>query len=167
MNSTLLSSLPWHTGVIRDYRQFSGSILVDKSMEVSSFNSYSKPLCDWFLKEFLSVVDRYEGHLFSSRSFTRPQDHLLQQMMGIDVRVEEGVEIVGPCQNCLSSGRLVPALATRIFTALCGYRLVDIIAFLGGTYPSATVVERSLAPTGTLQACIFFFFCIARISFLA
>jgi hypothetical protein len=35
MNSTLLSSLPWHTGVIRDYERFSGSIFVDRTMEVS------------------------------------------------------------------------------------------------------------------------------------
>ena len=75
-------------------------------------------------------------------------------MMGIDVRVEAGIDIVGPRQNGLSEGRLVPALATRIFTALCGYRVVDIIALLGGTYPTATVVERSLAPTGPLQVCI-------------
>jgi len=34
MNSTLLSSLPWHTGVIRDYQQFSGSMVIDRAMEV-------------------------------------------------------------------------------------------------------------------------------------
>jgi hypothetical protein len=62
---------------------------------------------------------------------------------------------VGPRQNGLSDGRLVPAFATRLFTALCGYRLVDIIALLGGTYPPATIVERSPAPTGTLQVCTF------------
>ena len=114
-----------------------------------------KTLSDWLLKEFVSGVDWYEDHLFSSRSFTRPQDHLLQRMMGIDVRVEEGVEVVHSCENYLSSGRLVPAHATRIFTPLCRYRLVDIIALLEGTHPSATVVERIPAPTGTLQACAF------------
>ena len=111
-----------------------------------------------FLKVFVSGVDRLEGHLFSSRSFTRPQDHLLQQMMGIQVTVEDGVEVVGPRPNGLSNGRLVPAHATRILTALCGYRLVDVIAFLGETYPSATVVERTPAPTGSLQVRGFIFF---------
>lgn len=80
---------------------------------------------------------------------------MLQQMMGIHVSVEDGVEVVSPRPNGLSDSQLVPALATRIFTALCGYRLVDIIALLGGSYPSATVVERTPAPTGALQACIF------------
>jgi hypothetical protein len=81
-------------------------------------------------------------------------------MMGIQVRVEDSVDVVGPCQNALFEGRLVPALATRIFTAICGYRLVDIITLLGETYPSATVVERTPAPTGPLQVCIFNFFAL-------
>jgi hypothetical protein len=71
--------------------------------------------------------------------------------MGIQVEIDGGIDIVRPSQNCLSEGRLVPALATRVFTALCGYRLVDVIALLGESYPSATVVERTPAPTGTLQ----------------
>lgn len=127
----------------------------DNGGAAASFCSEIYDLYLIFLKEFVSGVDLYEGHLFSSRSFTRPQEHLLQQMMGIRVRVEGGVEIVGPGWNGLSDGGLVPALATRIFTALCGYRLVDIIALLGGTYPPVTVVERTPAPTGTLQACTF------------
>ena len=72
--------------------------------------------------------------------------------------VEGGVDVVGPCQNALSDGRLVPALATRIFTALCSYRLVDVITLLGETYPPATVVERTPAPTGPLQVRTFNFF---------
>jgi hypothetical protein len=104
-----------------------------------------------FSKGFISGVDRIDSLLFSSRSFTRSQDLLLQKMMGIDVRVEDGVDVVGPCPNALSDGRLVPANATRIFTALCGYRLVDIISHLRETYPPATVIERTPAPTGPLQ----------------
>ena len=73
--------------------------------------------------------------------------------MGIQVEIEGGVDVVKPCQNGLSDGRLAPALATRIFTALCGYRLVDVLALLGGAHPPATVVERTAAPTGTLQVC--------------
>jgi hypothetical protein len=106
---------------------------------------------DWFLKGFVSGIDRFESHLFSSRSFTRAQDHLLQKLMGIEVTVQGGVDIVTPRQNGLSEGRLVPALATRMFTAICGYRLLDIITFLGEKYPPATVVERTPAPTGPLQ----------------
>jgi hypothetical protein len=41
MNSTLLSSIPWYTGVIRDYPQFSGKISVDTTMEVSDFTFFS------------------------------------------------------------------------------------------------------------------------------
>jgi hypothetical protein len=76
-------------------------------------------------------------------------------MMGIEVRVEGGVDVVGPSENALSDGHLVPTLATRIFTALCGYRLVDVITFLGETYPPATVIERTLGPTGPLQVSTF------------
>jgi hypothetical protein len=104
-----------------------------------------------FQKGFVLGVDRFDSHLFSSRSFTRTQDLLLQKMMGIQVRVEDGADVVGPCPNALSDGRLVPTNATRIFTALCGYRLVDIISHLGETYPPATVIERTPAPTGPLQ----------------
>ena len=75
--------------------------------------------------------------------------------MGLEVTVKGGIDIVSPCQNGLSEGSLVPALATRIFTALCGYRIMDIIAFLGETYPPATVVERTPAPTGPLQVRFF------------
>jgi hypothetical protein len=54
MNSTLLSSLPWYTGVIRDYQEFSGRISVDRTLEVSGFFFISKiflivfkGLCIW------------------------------------------------------------------------------------------------------------------------
>lgn len=104
-----------------------------------------------FLKGFVSGVDQFDSLLFSSRSFTRPQDHLLQKMMGINVVVEDGRDFVGPCPNALSESRVAPTLATRIFTALCSYRLVDVMSFLGETYPSATAVERTPAPTGPLQ----------------
>jgi hypothetical protein len=75
--------------------------------------------------------------------------------MGVEITVQEGIDIVRPRQNGLSEGSLVPALATRIFSALCGYRVMDIIAFLGETYPPATVVERTPAPTGPLQVRFF------------
>jgi len=112
---------------------------------------YFSDFSDCFFKGIISDVDQLEGRLFSSRSFIRPQDHLLQKLFGIEVRIEGGVEVVGPCPNGLSDGKLVPAHATRLFNALCGYRLVDIISLLGETHPSATVVERTTAPTGPLQ----------------
>jgi len=75
--------------------------------------------------------------------------------MGINVVVDGLKDIVGPRKNALSDDDLGSGNATRLFTALCGYRLVDLLALLGGTYPSATVVERTAAPEGPLLACIF------------
>ena len=76
------------------------------AMEVitSSFHFFSKHFSDWFFKGFISdMSEPFESQLFSSRSFTRAQDHRLQKMMGIDVRaVESNVDIVTPCQNALS-----------------------------------------------------------------
>ena len=151
MKSTLPSSLPWHTGVIRDYQRFSGRIAVDRTLEVRGISFIPRIFLIVFLKGIITDVDQLEGRLFSSRSFTRPQDHLLQKLFGIDVKIEGGVEVVGPCPNGLSDGKLVPAHATRLFTSLCGYRLVDIMALLGENHPLATVVERSAPPTGPLQ----------------
>ena len=56
MNYTLLSSFPWYTGVIRDYQKFSGRILVDKAMEVSSFTFSSKHIPDCFLRGLYQVL---------------------------------------------------------------------------------------------------------------
>ena len=75
-------------------------------------------------------------------------------MMGIQVEIGDKGDVIGPCANALSESSLSPLLAARLFTALCGYRLVDVMALVGGVYPSATVVERTAVPTGTLQVCI-------------
>ena len=152
MNSTLLSTIPWYTGVIRDCPRFSKGIVVDPKMEVRRSTVFQTFIL-FFLKRFVSGVDRFDGYLFSSNSFMRPQDLLLQKLMGIQVHIEGGVDVVRPCQNGLSDGWLAPVLATCIFTALCVYRLVDVLALLGGTHPPATVVERTAAPTETLQVC--------------
>ena len=66
-------------------------------------------------------------------------------MMGIEVRSEGGVDVVGPHPNGLSDGKLGVVHATRIFTALCSYHLVDILALLGETHPSATVIKRTIS----------------------
>jgi hypothetical protein len=123
----------------------------DHGSECYHFLLITSSLSDCFLKGLVSGVDQFDALLFSSRSFTRPQDHLLQKMMGIQVVVEGGKDHVRPCPNALSESRLSPTLATRIFTALCGYRLVDVITFLGENYPSATIVERTPAPATPLQ----------------
>ena len=75
-----------------------------------------------FLMDFKGF-DRLESQLFSSKLFTWAQDHLLQKLMGIEVRVEEGVDIVGPGPNGVSKWHLVPVLATQVFTVLSGYRI--------------------------------------------
>ena len=85
--------------------------------------------------------------------------------MGIEVRLEGGVDVVGPRPNGLSDRKLGVVNATRIFTALCGYRLVDILALLGEAHPSATVVKRTTAPTGPLQVRTFNFFSLWRTHF--
>ena len=74
----------------------------------------------------------------------------MQQQMGIEVTVEGTKDMVCSCPNFLSQSRLNAAAAMRLFTVFCGYRLVDALALLGGTYPLGTVVERTKAPTGPL-----------------
>ena len=70
--------------------------------------------------------------------------------MGIDVTVEGAGDVVGSCPNFRSENQLNAASATRLFTVFCGYRLVDVLALLGGTYPLEKAVERTVAPTGPL-----------------
>ena len=163
----LISSFPWYTGAIKDYQKFSGKVLADSSaMEVSSFHFFSNVFLIGFFKGFVSGMDRFDSQLFSSRSFTRTQDYDLQKMMGVDVRVEDDKDIVTPCQNALSEGRIAPTFATRLFTALSGYRILDIITLLKETYPPPFVVERTPEPSGSLQVRTLNLFCIMRNSFL-
>jgi hypothetical protein len=74
-------------------------------------------------------------------------------MLGVRVDIEAGKEVVTPRPNGLSDGQLSTEFATRVFTALCGYRVVDVLGLIGGVYPSATLVERTAAPQGPLQVC--------------
>lgn len=72
--------------------------------------------------------------------------------MGIDVKIEGAhgavapYETIGPREHGLTDGQLTPPLATRLFTVLCGYRLMDVMSLLSGTSPTATIVERSSPP---------------------
>ena len=149
MNSSLLSSIPWYTSILRDSPKLAGSFQVANGMQVS-FNSFPDTSSDHLLKDFISGIDQHESCLFSSRSFTRSQDLQIQRQMGIEVTVEVEKEVVGPCPNFLSQDRLNPAAATRLFSVFCGYRLVDVLAFMGGTCRLDTTVDRTVAPTGPL-----------------
>jgi len=75
--------------------------------------------------------------------------------MGIQVMVEGENNIVGSYQNFLSGNRLNSSVAMRLFSVLCGYRLVDVLVLLGGTIPLETMVERTEAPTGSLPVHVF------------
>jgi len=114
------------------------------------FNSFLDTSSDHCLKDFVSGVDQHESRLFSSRFFTRVKDLQMQWQMGIEVTVEGTKDVVGSRPNFLSQNRLNAAASTRLFTVFCGYRLVDVLALLGGTYPLETAMERTVAPTGPL-----------------
>ena len=51
------------------------------------------------------------------------------------------IETVVPREHGLT-GELSTNLATRLFTMLCGYRLMDVMSLLSGTCPTPTIVER-------------------------
>jgi len=76
--------------------------------------------------------------------------------MGIGVAVQEGNEVVGSLPNFLSSdNRLSPTIAMRLVSVLCGYRLVDVLAFIGDAHPLENFVERTPAPTAPLPVRVF------------
>lgn len=95
----------------------------------------------------LTRVDAQEQILFSSQAITRLDDQTIQRLMGIEVHMRQVGDVVGPRPHGLAEGELSPALASRLFTVLCGYRVVDVLSLLSGAYPTATVVERSQLPT--------------------
>ncbi len=70
--------------------------------------------------------------------------------MGIDVSMEGTNDIVGSRPNFLSENRLNSMAATHLFSVICGYRLVDALALIGGKHPLSRKVERKEAPTGSL-----------------
>lgn len=76
--------------------------------------------------------------------------------MGIDVTVQGENEVVGSLPNFLSSNnRLSATVARRLFSVLCGYRLVDVLAFISGAHPLEKFVERTPAPIAPLPVCVF------------
>jgi hypothetical protein len=80
----------------------------------------------------------------------------MQLQMGIDITVQENMEIVRSLPNFLSSdNRLSPTFAMRLVSVLCGYRLVDVLAFIGGAHPLEKFVERTPAPTAPLPVRVF------------
>ena len=70
--------------------------------------------------------------------------------MGIKVTVEGVNDIVVSHRSFLSGNRLNGVLATRLFSVICGYRLVDVQALLGGAYPLSMKVERTEGLTSSL-----------------
>jgi len=107
----------------------------------------------------VTAVDLREHNLFSSRSFTKSHDLQIQQQMGIKVTVEGMKDVVVSHPNFLSDNRLNAAIATRLFSVICGYRLVDVLALIGGAYPLSMKVERTEAPTGSLPVRVISVYC--------
>ena len=56
-------------------------------------------------------------------------------------------EIVESLPNLRSGNQLSAAVAMRLFSVICGYRLVDALALMGGRHPLLTKVERTIALT--------------------
>lgn len=76
--------------------------------------------------------------------------------MGIDVTVEGKNDVVGSLPNFLAfDNRLNSTVAMRLFSVLCGYRLVDVLALIGGAHPLGNFVERTPAPTAPLPVRVF------------
>ena len=79
--------------------------------------------------------------------------------MGIKVTVEGMKDVVVSNPSFLSNNRLNPAAATRLFSVICGYHLVDVLALMGGAYPLSTKLERTEAPTGSLPVRVIAVYC--------
>ena len=79
--------------------------------------------------------------------------------IGIKVMVEGKNDVVVSHPRFLLGNRLNGLIAMRLFSVICGYRLVDVLAFLGGAYPLSTKVERTEGPTSPLPVCISGIYC--------
>ena len=159
LQSSLMTALPWHTGALQTYHQLPGNIGVGGMMEVCTITSHIPDIrlwLDWIAKGFLSNLDTYESILYTSRTVNDSDDYDIQQMMGIRVKMVNGVtDVVSPGTNALDEPALSPARATHLFGILVRYRLADIITILSGSYPSAVPVGRSKAPKHTVPVWIF------------
>lgn len=70
--------------------------------------------------------------------------------MGIKVTVEGMNDVVVLRPHFIPENRLNAVAATRLFSVICGYRLVDVLALMEGAYPLTTMVERTEKPTSSL-----------------
>ena len=168
-SSSLLAVLPWLTGAIKTYDKFSRSFLVPNGLEVIFFSEdkvaiYVQPPNPQGL---LLNVDAQDKILFSSQASTKRGDFNIQQLMGIEVNIQGGIDVVGSRPHGLEGGQLSSPLASRLFTVLCGYRLADVMSLLSGAYPTATIIERSPPPMGILPVCASFCVHKSTIAFTA
>lgn len=151
VNSPLLRSFPWHTGVVLKLPTFLGHVgaeNLDVSLKLLPIHSQSTLIKQQL---FLSTLDKSETTLlFTMAACVDPQDYDVQSMLGIKV---DGV------RNAVSSRAnvLVETLGTAragfLFSVLARYRLVDVVALVEGLYPNPVPVPRSPAPTGSIPVC--------------
>jgi hypothetical protein len=95
-------------------------------------------------KSFINNLDAYEERLFSIAPVSRDENQL-QIMMGVDVTVEGGIRT----RKNIFEDPLYSSTrhASRLFSLLCKYRIVDVVALLEGHHPPATLINRIIAPS--------------------
>lgn len=95
-------------------------------------------------KSFISNLDAYEERLFSIVAGSKDENQL-QMMMGIEVTAEGGIRR----RRNLFEDPLYSSTrhASRLFSLLCKYRIVDVVALMEGHHPPATLINRAIAPS--------------------
>jgi hypothetical protein len=166
LNSPLLRTFPWHTGVVLKLPNFLGNVGDDNLMSVRQ-NLIPRCLYNSFKKQgFLSTLDKCETTiLFTMDACRNPQDHDVQSMLGIKViDIDNTRQTVSSLPNVAVESLGSPR-AGFLFSVLARYRLVDVVALMGGVCPYPTPIPRSPAPLGSIPVCqIFEIFCIILLS---
>lgn len=92
-------------------------------------------------KSFINNLDTYEKHLFSIVPVSRDENQL-QIMMGVDATVEGGIQR----RKNLFEDPLYSSTrhASRLFSLLCKYRIVDVVALVEGHHPPAALIKRPI-----------------------
>jgi hypothetical protein len=91
----------------------------------------------------ISGVEQREKNLFSSTCWINMKDYEMQEQLGFKVTSNNDIQ---SCPNIVSrepQERLSFVFATRLFSVICGYRLVDAVALITGAHPLSTKVERT------------------------
>lgn len=141
--STLLASLSWNTGAIHFCPGFSASLTVDRVLQVRYFKELLQVKFNYMNvpQPLLAKVDKHDKTLFSSSAWTSSDGLQVQKFMGIQVSMNGTRSIVSSLPHGLAG--VNGPWATRVFSALCGYHLMDVLALLGDEYPRPPVVERT------------------------